>query len=115
MGGRAGGGARSAGGGSNNPYRQEFDMAFQGQIRDIQSAISEVTRGGKYSASAANYLKTEVLGTQNSAAITVAKKMIIDNQFAYLSDVEIVTLRKGGYAAANAKMAARVKKALGIK
>ena len=102
-------------GGGKNPYRQEFDKAYQGQIKDIQGAIADATGGGKYAANAANYLKTEVLGGQNSAAVTTAKKMIKNNQFSYLSDVESAAIRKGGYAAANAKMAAQVKKALGIK
>ena len=111
MGGRAGGGARGGGGG-RNPYRSEYDKAYKGMLSDIQGAINVVTTGGKYASGAANFLKSEVLGSANAADVKAAKQLIKSNHFFHPTPNESRIVTNGGYAAAAIKMKSKIVKAL---
>ena len=113
MGARGGGRGRGGrgGGGGTNPYRQEDDRPYRGQINDLEGAIKDVISGGKYAKGAAEFLRTELKGA-SPAAVAQAKQMVKSNTFAYMTTPEIGAIRKGAYSAAALKMKSKINKAL---
>ena len=109
MGGRAGGGA---GLGGRNAYRTTFNSQYNTTLNEINGVIADVTSKSKYYKSAAQYLKSEVLGEIDTKALSQAKQLIKSNHFAHLTPNEQSIIQKGARTKAAIKLKPKIEKAL---
>lgn len=110
MGARSGGGAGLGGG--RNVYRSSFNNIYNSALTEIGNVISDVTSKAKYYKSAAEYLKSEVLGDIDSKSLSQAKQIIKENKFAFISPSEYRIIQKGARTKAALKMKSKIEKVL---